>query len=607
MLTDRQTLTGVPSIDRPWRKFYTKEQLSICVPEMTLTDYVYSKNKCRLDLPALRYLGKSITYEELFDKIDQTARCFRKLGVNEGDNVALALPLIPEVIYMIYGLDRIGASANLIDPRVPSERMNYYINLTQTKLAVVISSYMNTMCKAAELSEVTNIVSISPIASLEPADRIKFMAVHFTKKEQGIHLREKIGRSVDKFTFNIKHLGKRKVIEYRNFCKEQLPVMQNAKYTREKAAIVEYTSGTTGIPKGLEMTACGMNVTAEQISIINKATPGDSILAIMPPFISYGAVTGIHMSLASGMEMILVPNFSTEHFAEYIKASKPNNIICVPSMFGHVIKSSLLEKEDLSYLKRLIFGGDRTTPDFEKEVNDWLHAHNAPATLIKGGGMAEFSSCCFETPFEETKQPGIYGIPLPLVDAKIMKNDHLECGYNEIGEIYISSPQQMLGYVKNPKETEEFFYTDENGIKWGRSGDLGYVDKDGFFTLTSRKKQMIIRPDGHNVFPGEIENVIKKSGFVKECVVIGLKDENSVIGEYPFAFIEFKEPYLSSTDEMLLKIEEHVKKHIPVRDRPADNAYYYGEMIYSSEGKLDRNAMLLKLQQEVKKKNIGRV
>ena len=102
-------------------------------------------------------------------------------------------------------------------------------------------------------------------------------------------------------------------------------------------------------------------------------------------------------------------------------------------------------------------------PDYEEQVNAWLKEHHAPITLIKGGGMAEYSSCLFETPFDETKKPGIYGIPLPLVEAKIMKDDENECGYGEIGEIFVSSPQQMHGYLNNPEETEAFFFFDKNG------------------------------------------------------------------------------------------------------------------------------------------------
>ena len=217
---------------------------------------------------------------------------------------------------------------------------------------------------------------------------------------------------------------------------------------------------------------------------------------------------------------------------------------------------------------------------------------NANITLIKGGGMAEFSSCAFETPFEETKKPGIYGIPLPLVDAKIMKDDRTECTYGEIGELYISSPQQMDGYVNNLEETEEFFYTDEEGKRWGRSGDLAYVNPDGTFVLVSRKKQMIVRPDGHNVFPIEIERAIKETGYVKDCAAIGVRDPQSVVGEYPFAFIELKAEHMEQKEIVLQKIIHHVNQTIPPRDRPDDNSYQLTAITYTLEGKLDRKALL---------------
>lgn len=299
------------------------------------------------------------------------------------------------------------------------------------------------------------------------------------------------------------------------------------------------------------------------------------------------------MALATGVEIIIIPQFSLDQFAELVKKYKPNNIICVPSMFDKIIHSELLKNESMSFLKRLTFGGDKTIPEYEVKVNAWLKSHNAPITIIKGGGMAEFSSCLFATPFEETKKPGIYGIPMPLVDAKIMKDDETECGYGEIGEIFVSSPQQMRGYLNNLKETEAFFYTDKNGKKRGRTGDLGYVDEDGAFTLTSRKKHMIIRPDGHNVFPSEIENAVMATGLAKACVAAGVKDSSSVIGEYPVAFIELKPDIAEDEETARRKIIEYVKQEIPVRDRPnSDDDYIITIIPHASEGKIDRVALV---------------
>lgn len=585
----QQSMNDYPSIDKPWLKYYTKKDLGIQIPDMSLTEYIRTQNTNHLSLPALTYFGKTFSYQELFDNIDRASRLFQSLGVKENDYVALAMPLMPEVIFMMYGLDQIGAIANLIDPRIPADRMRFYINLAMVKICCVITSYTNTIIEAASNSTLEKIILVSPTACMSSAEQNRFLHKQFTAGERvGIYWKAlKLHALTSKLN---RHAEKHPVIyTYEKLITQIFPEMHTAAYRPGKASIVEYTSGTTGTPKGLELTASGMNVTAAQITQINRTTPGESLLGIMPPFISYGAVTGIHMSLSAGFNLILIPRFSVDIFAELIHKYKPNNIICVPSMFGNVIESPLLQHEDLSFLKRLIFGGDRTVPEFEERVNAWLDEHNAHIRLIKGGGMAEYSSCAFETPFEETKKPGAYGIPLPLVDAKIMKDDQTECGYDEIGEIYISSPQQMRGYIDNPGETEAFFFTDETGKKWGRSGDLGYVSRDGLFTLTSRKKQMIVRPDGHNVFPSEIENSILACNEVEECVTVGIKDDQSIVGEYPVAFIELKPDLTSSPNVVLKQIIKNVKKEIPVRDRPIrDEDYILTKIPYSNEGKIDR-------------------
>lgn len=590
-------LTGIPSTDRPWEKYYSKKNIQIGNVDMSLFDYIYDRNKDRQDLNALRYMGKQTNYEHLFDKIEETAKKFKKYGVKEEDYVALAMPLTPEVIYMLYGLDKIGACTNLIDPRVPAERMNFYLSLTESKLAAIIQPYMSTMRKVINKNPIDTVIQVSPIEYLDKKERIeKIDALYSSREKKKLFLRTMRNELMNNL-HNAKSIitGGSKIIDFNKFESNEDIELGNIQYKPNKASVVEYTSGTTGVPKALGLTAKGMNITAEQLRIINEARPGETMLSIMPPFISYGAVAGIHNSLSCGFEMILIPNFSVEIFADLIKTYKPNNIICVPSMFQAVMKSEKLVNEDMSYLNRLIFGGDRTTPEYEIQVNNWLSNHNCHKTLIKGGGMAEFSSCAFETPYEETKKLGIYGIPLPMVDAKIMKDDHTECGYYEIGEIYISSPQEMIGYINNPKETEKFFYIDENGKKWGRTGDLGYVDTDGAFVHTSRKKQMIVRPDGHNVFPNEIENEIIKTGLVSNCVVIGIKSETDVSGEYPHAFIELKND-VHNKDDALRYIIKTINGVLPPRDRPNSSDYHIINMIYTKEGKLDRNAIIKKLK-----------
>ena len=167
--------TGYASKDKPWRKYYTDDELNLEVPDMSLTDYITKLNKDRLYLTALNYLNKKITYEELLDNIDKTSKRFQALGVKEEDYVSLAMPLTPETIYFIYGLDKIGANANLIDPRIPEEKMRFYLNLAKTKLSFVVSSYAETMINASRNTSTKSVYDVSPIAFLSKEEKLKLM------------------------------------------------------------------------------------------------------------------------------------------------------------------------------------------------------------------------------------------------------------------------------------------------------------------------------------------------------------------------------------------------------------------------------------------------
>ena len=584
-------LTGIPSIDKPWLKYYDEKSLNLEVPDMSITDYIIKLNKDRMFLTALNYLNKKISYEELFENIEKTSKRLQSYGVKENDYVSLAMPLTPETIYLMYGLDNIGANANLIDPRVPEDKMKFYLNLAKSRLSFVISSYAKTMINASLGSDVKNVIDVSPLASLDKKEIIKLMKSY--SKRDIANIKFNVIKNEIEYNFNnalSKINNNSKIYTYDHFRNVKTGKLFIPEYKSGKTSVIEYTSGTTGIPKGLGLTSSGMNDTAEQLMNVTGVKPGESILCIMPPFISYGAVCGIHNSLASGLEMILIPNFKLSEFADLIIKYKPNNIICVPSFMESVINNKIFDGVDLSFINRIIFGGDKTPKLLEENVNHWLKNHNCSSTLIKGGGMAEFSSCTFLTPYESTKKPEIYGIPLPLVTAKIMKDDKTECTYNEIGEIYINSPQHMKEYLGSSEETNKFFYTDDDGKLWGRTGDLGYVDENGFFTLTDRKKNMIVRPDGHNVFPNEIEVIINKNKNVKNCVVIGVRDLTTSTGEYPYAFIELNEN--CDEESTLEEIKLSVNKSLSLRDRPREADYILTSMKYKTEGKVDRDALL---------------
>ena len=177
----KRGLSGIPLKDRVWKTWYSPQELAITAPQMSLTDYIYEKNKDRLDLCAINYRGKKISYEELFFRVEDTAKRFQKYGVKEGDYVNLALPMTPETIYMIYGLDKIGACASLIDPRVNEERMAYYLDLVKSRLVGITGIYAGTMRKAISHSKDTLMINISPLHSFAPNENLSLKALYGMK------------------------------------------------------------------------------------------------------------------------------------------------------------------------------------------------------------------------------------------------------------------------------------------------------------------------------------------------------------------------------------------------------------------------------------------
>lgn len=580
----KRNMTGVPSIDKPWLKNYNQNQINIDAPAMSLTDYLYNRNKDRLNMEAFQYLNKSQTYEDLFTRIEDTAKRFQKYGVKENDYINLAMPLCPETIYTIYGLDSIGASAALIDPRVNDERMLYYLKLAKSRITGIIGNYSSTIRNVVSKSDNEMIINYSPLQFFNRGEKTSLKSLYNLKQcaenfRQIIYnLQNENSKFISSNKFYGQNLGNYEIIK--------------PKYNSDRTAIVEYTSGTTGTPKGLELTSKSINLLAEQLKDLINCQPGETILSIMPPFISYGVCCGIHNAFSSGLKSILIPNFSPNKFSELVLKYKPNNIVCVPMFLQLFMESNKVSSNtDLSFIKHIIVGGNKTDSQFEIKFNNWLNEHNCNTYITKGGGMAEYSSCLFYTPTKETCIPGCYGIPLPAVDAKIMDENGKELGYYEIGEIYVSSEQNMKGYLKNNKSTEEFFMTDENQVKWGKTGDLGYVDINGVFTLLSRKKQMVVRPDGHNVFPSEIRNVLLSHFAVKDCIVVGIPDEKIKTGLWPSAFIELNNIDIDNLEKIVNDIENYVSTKLPLRDRPRHEDYYIvDKIIYTIEGKTDEIA-----------------
>lgn len=563
-MTERETeqkQTGYPSVDKPWLKYYPKEALAGTYVDSSIYLHIYDcmKKGHFENYTALSFYGLKISYAKLFDKVDEVALLLLNKGVKHGDKVSLCLPILPETVYLFLALNRIGAIANFIDPRINALRIKECLG-TDTKLLFSIDIYNEKIKKEADELGIHNRVEISPADSLPLP--LKYA---YKMKKRGLH-----------------HPSFESWKQFISSAWGNMDGLTNSA-SSDVAAIV-YTSGTTGVPKGAMLT----NGSITSVCFANKyvlpdMVEGDTLLDIMPPFLAYGLVCGICAPLSNGMELQLIPAFQPNELGKLVRKQKPNNIVGVPYFFESIAKDEKMR--DMSFVKYFIAGGDKMTVSSEQFVNDFILEHHVKHPVVKGYGMTELSSGVIININDACNKLGSVG--QPLCRNNIMVRDIYtgeELKYNQKGEIFITGPSIMKGYSNHAEEEDSLFYVKDD-IKWVDTGDLGYVDEDGNVFVSGRRKRMIVRPDGHNVFPVAIEQVISEHPEVESVIVIGIKPNESENGMIPAACIVFHRE-CKDTGRAIQEIQELSLEKLPPRD-VALKYFVIDEVPMSSVGKVD--------------------
>ena len=443
----------------------------------------------------------------------------------------------------------------------------------------------------------------------------KIYAGTIEKNFSRLELKDTLSKTISKNYQKIKEKFKEKrfidtdeCISWNDFIKlgKDIVHVKTVKYEKDMPVTIVHTGGTTGKAKGVVLSNDNINCGAFQceISGLNFKDRG-TWLDIMPPFIVYGVGNGLHLPLSMGMKVILMPKFDPTKFDEILLKHKPNYMAGVPSHYGYLLESEKMKDVDLSFIKTPIVGGDKMDYTLEQQVNKFLKEHNCSTKIIKGYGMSEVDaavSVCINGEINKLKSVGI-----PLSHSNIGIFDpktNEELSYNQEGEVRISGPNVMLGYFDNREEEGKILHTDDKGVRWIYSGDLGYFDEDGLLYVKGRYKEMIIRPDGFKVYPTSIEEVILTHPDVSECKVVGCRDFSESQGELPKAFIILKE---TSKDKntILKEVEAICHKHLAEYSLPFD--YEIKEKFpVTSIGKINtialKNETEEQLQKQIKQK-----
>lgn len=576
-----EKMTGKPSIDKPWLKYYDEEVLNKKLPEKTIYEYITENNKKYPNRIALNYFGKKITYGQLLKNIDQTARAFRAYGIREGDIVTICMPTIPETIYVYYALSKIGAIANMVDPRTSKEGIENYINEAKSKMLIMIDVAADKARDAKKKTTIEKIITVSPTDSLPLGIMLKkaskdINSIYEDKKEAAKSKHEKEPKKKDIILDYFNDMKKNEssfsksgeCIPWSKFFKagkkENYEPYPN--YEKDKPLLIVHTGGTTGPSKGVVLSNFSVNAASFQCENAGYDFKREhSWLNIMPPFIAYGIGNGLHLPLSCGMEVILIPQFDPNKFDELLLENKPNHMVGVPSHYGNIIHSKKLKNEDLSYVIAPTVGGDKMDENLEKETNEFLREHNCEYKVVKGYGMTEVNAAVAACTSNETNKIGSVGIPFPNTTISIFDpKTGEELGYNEKGEVCITGPNTMLGYFNNDEETNKILRKHEDGNVWVHSGDIGYMDADGNLYIVDRLKRMIIRPDGFKIFPSLIEDVVVKHPLVQSCKVVGLRDFSFSQGKLPKVHVVLNETDRNPEaieNEILMLCEEQLPEY----------------------------------------------
>jgi len=316
----------------------------------------------------------------------------------------------------------------------------------------------------------------------------------------------------------------------------------------------------------------------------------DKFLDILPPFVAYGMVLGIHTAISAGWHSIIIPKFSVDEFDKLLIKYRPAGIMGIPTYFEKLMENPLLSKADLSFLKVVLVGGDRTSAEFENKVNTFFGAHGCTIHLSKGYSMTEASSTATIS-FENANKVGTNGIPLSKTVISAFDADTFaELTYGVEGELCIKTPTMMIGYYGKQEETEGILKKHADGTVWIHTGDVGFVDEDGFINVCGRVKRLIIRYDGFKVFPTHIENVVLQHDFVENCCVVGMEDKQHMQGKLPVVFVVCNQRFDNDRERLISEIKTLCGEQLPEYAQPVD-IHFVEKLPLTSIGKIDYRAL----------------
>ena len=570
MITQNE-LTGYPSIDKPWLKYYNEKAIHAVVPKKTLYQNIFDHNCERMDDIALQYFNVKISYQSLFQRVDACAKALRQIGVGCGDCFVICSAGTPEAISLVLAASKIGAIANMLNPMFQTEQMIARINETNAKVMFVMDKMYVFVQSAINKSHVEKVVLLPVNESLSVITR--FLSSFKIEKNVKIAMR-----------------NRGMYLKWSKFLKKgtSFVVGTEIPYEKNRDAIMVYSSGTTGASKGIILTNDSINATiANYIFSDFSYIRGSTFLQMIPIWFSTGIVLSILMPLCLGITVIPELIFSKESFAKDLAKYHPNITLAATSLWVYAMNCQELKNTDFSTMTYPITGGEQVLPRVENSLNEFLEDHHCPSKLIKGWGMCELGSTIATTSPAHNKI-GSAGYPiLGAVVAAFSLETNEEMPYGKRGELRVSSRAIMKGYYKNQEATKSFFWTDNHEKTWGCTGDIGYVDKDGDVFVLGRATDCYYTPCGNRVYLFDAESLILKLPCVAQCKVVDI----DVAGKStPVAHIILDRDRKNSFRNIVKRLDSICRKNLNEYAVPRGYKLHIAFPVHPN-GKLDKDAL----------------
>jgi len=555
----------------PWLRFYGAVPATLDYPQCTLYEAIAATARRLPEATAWDFFGATSSYRRLIDDIDRCAALLAALGLRRGARLLISMPTSPQGVIAFYAANRLGAVPALIHPLSAAPEIAHYIDASGARIALALDAFYGTLAAAQPKRPLEKILLARIPDYLPP---LKSLGFRLTK-----------GRKIPRVPEDPRVIW---WSEAMSKSYQSIPTSQSG--PSDPAAIL-FSGGTTGSPKGIVLSNRNFIAEGMQAAAWGGLDEGDSILAILPLFHGFGLGVCVNAALMAGGKSILVPVFDPASTAKLVRAKRPSVLVGVPTLFHALASDPSLARADLSCLKACFCGADTLPRPVKERFEKRVAERGGRVRLLEGYGLTEAVTAIMAMPMGEYRE-GSMGVPFPDMAAKLCEpGSEREAAPGEEGELCVSGPAVMLGYLDDPEATAQALRVHADGRTWLHTGDLARRDADGFFYFVLRLKRMI-KSSGFNVYPTQVEAALHAHPAVAEACVVGVPNPAQV--ERVKAYVVLNDDK-HQTEQMKAELIAHCRARLIKWSCPRE-IEFRRELPKTRVGKVDYRALIGKGQ-----------